>query len=774
MNQIQEQIQPETNLATKQSASIGVKLTLISVSLLLLGFVIYAVISIRIGQGNVQKNLEDSMENSVSETTSQIRAELLEARIVALNFATALENGSYGRKQFLKMTEDTILRNEQIFGASAGYEPYQFQPEIEFWAPSYSLVEDGTLSFNDLADLKYVEQGWYQLPKQTGAPLLLGPYLSPRQTDAWIFTWAVPFKDTSGNFRGVAAIDSKFSNIQNTFADLKFGKSGYAFLIDSKGRIIGIDESSTNLQPMVDSMESIIDSGVSWNWRELTNNMLRGETGFMEASDNDSNPMYIAYGPVGLDTGWSFAVAYPRGEIIQDSNRLQNQLIGYGLLLAIIFGGIIYYFARSTILPLRDLTKIAEQISGGNLQVRAEVDTLDEVGALANTMNRMTVQLQDTLENLERRVTERTVDLEISRRQTESQAAQLFAISDISRIINSEQELDAVLPLIARLVSERLNFDHTGIFLLDDTGQYIVLRAASSFGGQTMLKRGYKLKVGESGVISHVADTGAARIALDVGADAVTFDNPDLPNMRSELALPLRARNKIIGILDVQSQKPGAFTQDDVNTLSILADQVAITLENSRLLKQTQSALEEAQSIYQQNLRTGWASFSQDEGVIGYQQSPTISSKLTSPFSSDEINQAMNRGEVLSFHKDGKTDEPTLVIPVKLREQIIGVIQVKAPTRERQWTNSEINLTEAVSERLSLALENARLIYESQRQVIKEQTIGEITTRISSSTNLENVLLTAVEELGRTIPGSEVTIKLKNEKTEENPNKEQL
>jgi GAF domain-containing protein len=123
----------------------------------------------------------------------------------------------------------------------------------------------------------------------------------------------------------------------------------------------------------------------------------------------------------------------------------------------------------------------------------------------------------------------------------------------------------------------------------------------------------------------------------------------------------------------------------------------------------------------------------------------------------------MYRGEVLEFHPDGKTGEPTLVVPIKLREQIIGVMHIKSPSRDRLWTASEINLTEAVSERLSLALENARLIQESQRQVIKEQAISEITGRIGSSINLDNVLLTAVEELGRTIPGSEVTIKLKND-----------
>jgi transcriptional regulator with GAF, ATPase, and Fis domain len=118
----------------------------------------------------------------------------------------------------------------------------------------------------------------------------------------------------------------------------------------------------------------------------------------------------------------------------------------------------------------------------------------------------------------------------------------------------------------------------------------------------------------------------------------------------------------------------------------------------------------------------------------------------------------MNRGEVLIFHADGVTQEASIVVPIKLRGQIIGNMNIKAPIKNRQWSNDEVNLAETISERLSIALENARLIQESQRQVIKEQTISEVTGKIGASFNLKNVLQTAVEELGRAMPGSEVKI----------------
>ena len=412
----------------------------------------------------------------------------------------------------------------------------------------------------------------------------------------------------------------------------------------------------------------------------------------------------------------------PIAEIIVDSTAL-----------ILIVSPIVYRFA---IIPLHRL-KAKTNIAIG------ELETLNEI--------------------VDQRVAERVTDFEIARQQSVKRANELQSIGEISKIITSEQKLENLLPLITRLVSERFNFYHTGIFLIDSTHQFAILQAANSSGGKIMLERGHKLKVGESGIVGYVAGSGLPRISLDVGQDAVFFNNPDLPNTRSEMALPLKVYDRTVGVLDVQSESPGAFTENDINTLSILADQIAIALENTRLFTQTQQALDEAQALYRQNLQEGWKTFSREKEFIGYQQSLTSGKKLTEIVESDEIQQAMNRGEVLIFHADGVTQEASIVVPIKLRGQIIGNINIKAPTKNRQWSADEVNLAETISERLSIALENARLIQESQRQVIKEQTISEVTGKIGASINLKNVLQTAVEELGRAMPGSDVIIQFKSD-----------
>ena len=136
--------------------------------------------------------------------------------------------------------------------------------------------------------------------------------------------------------------------------------------------------------------------------------------------------------------------------------------------------------------------------------------------------------------------------------------------------------------------------------------------------------------------------------------------------------------------------------------------------------------------------------------------------KLTALVQTDEITQALSTGTTSIFNADGNNKESSIVIPIKLRGQTIGAMNIKAPVKDRQWTSDEINLVEAISERLSLALENARLIQESQRQVIKEQTISDVTSKIGASINMKNVLQTAVEELGKIMPGSEIMIKFQS------------
>jgi putative methionine-R-sulfoxide reductase with GAF domain len=232
-------------------------------------------------------------------------------------------------------------------------------------------------------------------------------------------------------------------------------------------------------------------------------------------------------------------------------------------------------------------------------------------------------ELQAIRESLETQVAERTGDLvarsaelidtnrrlESSVRTSQKRAALLQASADVSRTVAKIRELDQLLPQVTRLISKHFGFYHAGVFLIDKPSQYAVLRAASSAGGQRMLARRHKLRVGSPGIVGYATVTGKTRVALDVGVDAIHFDNPDLPDTRSEMAVPLQVGAELIGALDVQSTEEAAFAEEDVTVLALLADHIAVAIENARLIQESQRALASAEDAYRRYLRKEWDDF---------------------------------------------------------------------------------------------------------------------------------------------------------------------
>ncbi len=366
-------------------------------------------------------------------------------------------------------------------------------------------------------------------------------------------------------------------------------------------------------------------------------------------------------------------------------------------------------------------------------------------------------ELQELNQSLEDRVASRTAELELANQRNEKRAKQFEAIAQVARATTTNESLDTLLPRLASLISEQFGFYHAGIFLLDEERKFAVLRAANSEGGKRMLARGHKLQVGQTGMVGYVSATGTPRIALDVGDDAVYFDNPDLPNTRSELALPLQVADEIIGVLDVQSIVSNAFQEEDIETLSTLADQVAIAIQNSRTYQRMEELLEKAQRTSWAYLQNAWQAMQSEETMLGYQVSGEKVKRLTQPLNSVQAAKAVR--EKATVTESGRN--AALLVPIRLRDQVIGVVDIRAPA-EHEWDEDEVDIAEAVADRLSLTLETSLLIKATQRRAAKEAKIGEISARIGASINMRNVLQTAVEELGRALPGSEVVIQFES------------
>jgi transcriptional regulator with GAF, ATPase, and Fis domain len=201
---------------------------------------------------------------------------------------------------------------------------------------------------------------------------------------------------------------------------------------------------------------------------------------------------------------------------------------------------------------------------------------------------------------LEQRIAERTAGLTF---KTE----QLRATSYIARQTAEVQDLDSLLTTVAKLVSDQFGFYHTGIFLLNEAGNQAVLQAASSEGGRHMIEQGYAQPLGIQSIVGSAVIDKKPRIALDIGEDPVFFNNPDLPMTRSEMALPLIVRNKVLGVMDLQSDRPEAFGSDDIDIFQTLADQIAIAIENARLMDATQAALVQLEALTRLRTHEAWS-----------------------------------------------------------------------------------------------------------------------------------------------------------------------
>jgi GAF domain-containing protein len=363
------------------------------------------------------------------------------------------------------------------------------------------------------------------------------------------------------------------------------------------------------------------------------------------------------------------------------------------------------------------------------------------------------LELEAIRTSLEAHVQERTRELERRAGYLETTAT---VAHDAASILNLQEMLDRV----AVLISDRFGFYHTGIYLTDAAGEWAELQAASGAGGKRLLARRHRVPMSGKGIVPNAIGHGEPRIALDVGADAVFFNNHDLADTRSEAALPLRARGQTIGALDVHSDQRRAFEQEDITALQILADEVGLAISNARLFQQAQESLEAERRAYGQLSGEAWDEMLRMNPNLGYFYSQGALSRLENrpagPYSA--LGQVKNgNGDTLPPQPQ---ELPELKLRVQARGNVIGTISAHKPDQAGTWTPEEIALLETLTEQLGTALESARLYQDTQRRATREKLIGEVTARMRETLDVEAVLKTAVNEMRQALGLEKVLVRL--------------
>lgn len=325
------------------------------------------------------------------------------------------------------------------------------------------------------------------------------------------------------------------------------------------------------------------------------------------------------------------------------------------------------------------------------------------------------------------------VELESQKTALEKRVFQLRTASEISQTTSSILDQQLLLQKVADLIKDRFDLYYVGIFLIDEAREYAVLRYGTGEAGRRMMAAKHKLAVGGYSMIGWATQTRKSRIALDVGEEAVHFDNPLLPDTRSEMALPIASATTVYGAMSIQSTLVNAFDENDVLILQSVADSLSISLENAASFQKNQKALEDIRILNRAYLKQAWW---------------------------DPLD--VERNLRMDFKNPQAVESPInpnlIEIPLLLRDEKIGKINLEIEGNELPSETQEF--LKSLSSQTIVALENARLIEESHMAALQEQQLNTLSQQFSRASSIEEILKTAVIEFGKLPSIQEASISL--------------
>jgi GAF domain-containing protein/HAMP domain-containing protein len=365
----------------------------------------------------------------------------------------------------------------------------------------------------------------------------------------------------------------------------------------------------------------------------------------------------------------------------------------------------------------------------------------DEIGSLAKSFVDMRDHVRNLTDDMNHKLIERTRDVQV--------------IQGISRAVTAERDIQRLMDRVVNLIVNNFpTIYHAQIFLIDEDHEYAVLRSSTGEAGQSLLTRGHKLAVGSVSVIGQVTEQGQVVIARDTLESNVYRRNEFLQETVAELAIPLRLGNEIIGALDVQSKQRDSFDADQVSALQTLADQVTIGLENARLYSESERLIANIEREHTARTRTNWQEYLYDQRQTGIQKQAGIQTD----YNFSHLAQAVyTSGEAIVGDRT-KRDTIPFAVPIVFRGQVLGVAEYEVSHAD--FSYDKVLLAEELVSRMAISLENARLFQTSHQAVERERIVNEISTKLTGQTDIEDIIQTAIQEIGQALRTPQVAVRL--------------
>jgi GAF domain-containing protein/HAMP domain-containing protein len=455
------------------------------------------------------------------------------------------------------------------------------------------------------------------------------------------------------------------------------------------------------------------------------------------------------YAPINvLGTRFAFVTELDQGIMVTQRLNYIGQS-AFSIVLVLLGLIVIVTFALTQIvtLPVDEIRRAMRGMMGGNYLIPVESKARgDEIGALAGTFVDMREQVSRLVNDMSQRLEDRTRDVRVTQ--------------DISRAAIAERNLQVLINTVVNLITESFpNIYHAQIFLIDSDKTFAVLRASTGQVGQELLKRGHRLAVGSVSVIGQVTEQGQVVIARDISASNVHRQNEFLRETQAELAIPLTLGTQIIGALDVQSKQRDSFTPEQITALQTLADQVTIAIENARLFEESQRLLSSLEVEKATRSRRAWQDY------FNAQRNTKFSSRFgnSTGYDGTHLREAvLHSGESIVGEKTERNTIP-FAIPIRLREQILGVVEYELQASD--FSYNKVLLAEELMSRLAISLENARLFQDSVQSTNRERLVNEISAKLTSQTDIQDIINTAIREIGQALRTPQVAIRFQLNQT---------
>lgn len=414
------------------------------------------------------------------------------------------------------------------------------------------------------------------------------------------------------------------------------------------------------------------------------------------------------------------------------------------ILTVIILAGVLALLINLTITPaIKSLQRSVRAVMQGDFDSPVPVaERQDEIGALARTYVDAREQVRALLDDLRSRVAARARDIE--------------ATQTVSRFAANQRDMHVLMDNVVELIVDLFpNIYHAQIFLIDSEGINAVLRASTGEAGRKLLETGHRLEVGSVSVIGRATEEGRVITASNTIGSDIHRQNEYLPDTRSELAIPLSIGDNVFGALDVQSTESDTFTTDQINILQTMADQIAIAIENARLYQESLRRMETVEQERRKAVYQSWRDH------LNYQGKSALSYEIGSQTATDTFSlqqRAIATGKPIVGTISGDAKTTPFAVPIILRGQVLGAVEWELPSAE--FNQGKVQLAQELVNRLAISLENARLFQDSRRTIDRERLVNEIAAKLSSQTEIDNILQTAIREVGMALNAPQVDIQV--------------